>query len=67
MTFNFAILLYIKLLQVTIFGESAGGMSVSHHFLSKKSQALFQRAIAQSGVSTSAFMHLDKNPIFYAR
>jgi para-nitrobenzyl esterase len=34
---------------VTIFGESAGGMSVHTHLASPKSQGLFQRAIAESG------------------
>ena len=35
--------------QVTIFGESAGGWSVSYHLTSRKSQGLFQAAIIQSG------------------
>ena len=35
--------------KVTIFGESAGGWSVSHHLASKKSKGLFQAAIVQSG------------------
>ncbi|EDO47082.1 predicted protein, partial [Nematostella vectensis] len=34
---------------VTIFGESAGGMSVSLHLLSPLSKGLFHRVIAQSG------------------
>nr|XP_034992047.1 acetylcholinesterase isoform X1 [Zootoca vivipara] len=34
---------------VTIFGESAGGASVSMHLLSAQSRPLFQRAILQSG------------------
>ncbi|KAM0544373.1 hypothetical protein ACHAPJ_011832 [Fusarium lateritium] len=38
--------------QVTIYGESAGGMSVSHQ-LSAKTPATFHRAIAMSGQSTS--------------
>ncbi|XP_042133464.1 pyrethroid hydrolase Ces2e-like [Peromyscus maniculatus bairdii] len=37
--------------QVTIFGESAGGTSVSFHVLSPMSQGLFHRAIMQSGVA----------------
>ncbi|XP_078597482.1 uncharacterized protein LOC144873739 [Branchiostoma floridae x Branchiostoma japonicum] len=37
--------------RVTIFGESAGGESVSCHLLSPLSKGLFQRAISQSGVS----------------
>lgn len=34
---------------VTIFGESAGGMSVSTHLISPLSAGLFQKAIVQSG------------------
>ncbi|XP_037885698.1 venom carboxylesterase-6 [Glossina fuscipes] len=34
---------------VTIFGESAGGASVTYHMLSSKSQGLFHKGIAQSG------------------
>lgn len=37
---------------VTIFGESAGGSSVSYHLYSPMSKGLFKRAIAQSGVAT---------------
>ncbi|CAH0700840.1 unnamed protein product [Spodoptera exigua] len=40
---------------VTIFGESAGGASVSYHLLSPMSKGLFKRAIAQSGSSLTAF------------
>ncbi|XP_075991798.1 juvenile hormone esterase-like [Anticarsia gemmatalis] len=36
---------------VTIFGESAGGASVSYHLLSSASRGLFHRAIIQSGSS----------------
>ncbi|XP_068941906.1 cocaine esterase-like isoform X4 [Petaurus breviceps papuanus] len=36
---------------VTIFGESAGGMSVSSHVLSPMSKGLFHRAIMESGVA----------------
>ncbi|XP_076685710.1 cholinesterase-like isoform X2 [Andrena cerasifolii] len=35
--------------RVTIFGESAGSVSVTYHLLSAKSKGLFQQAIAQSG------------------
>ncbi|XP_035694709.1 uncharacterized protein LOC118428684 [Branchiostoma floridae] len=35
--------------RVTIFGESAGGISISYHLLSPLSNGLFQRAISQSG------------------
>lgn len=34
---------------VTIFGESAGGMSVCGHLTSPRSQGLYQRAIVESG------------------
>ena len=34
---------------VTIFGESAGGISVCHHLVSPQSAGLFQRAIIESG------------------
>ncbi|CAD7689020.1 unnamed protein product [Nyctereutes procyonoides] len=37
--------------RVTIFGESAGGISVSSHVVSPMSQGLFHRAIMQSGVA----------------
>ena len=39
--------------RVTIFGESAGGMSVSLHLISPLSKGLFHRAIMQSGASSS--------------
>ncbi|XP_026753865.1 juvenile hormone esterase-like isoform X1 [Galleria mellonella] len=34
---------------ITIFGESAGGASVTYHLISPMSKGLFKRAIAQSG------------------
>lgn len=34
---------------ITIFGESAGGASVSYHLISPMSKGLFKRAITQSG------------------
>ncbi|KAH9641184.1 hypothetical protein HF086_004571, partial [Spodoptera exigua] len=37
---------------ITIFGESAGGASVSYHLVSPMTKGLFQRAICQSGVAT---------------
>lgn len=38
---------------ITIFGESAGGASVSFHLVSPMSKGLFKRAISQSGTITS--------------
>jgi len=35
--------------RVTLFGESAGGISTCHHLVSPKSKGLFQRAIIESG------------------
>ncbi|XP_041479634.1 cholinesterase 1-like [Lytechinus variegatus] len=43
--------------RVTIFGESAGGMSVSFHVLSPMSKGLFSGAIFQSGVLTSQWSY----------
>ncbi|XP_023933659.1 liver carboxylesterase isoform X3 [Lingula anatina] len=37
--------------QVTIFGQGAGGASVSFHVLSPRSKTLFHRSISQSGVA----------------
>ena len=42
---------------MTIFGESAGGMSVSLLLLSPLTNGLFQRAIAQSGSAASPFCY----------
>lgn len=40
---------------VTIFGESAGGASVSYHVLSPMSKGLFHKAIIQSGSSLASW------------
>jgi len=37
---------------ITLFGQSAGSISVCHHLLSPLSQGLFQKAIVQSGSCT---------------
>ena len=42
--------------KVTIFGEGAGGMSVSLHLISPLSKGLFHRAIMQSGSATSPLL-----------
>merc|ERR1712142_94534 len=49
----------------TIFGESAGGMSVMNHYLSPMSRGLFSAAIAMSGSPLSPFVGIDKHPRYY--
>ena len=44
---------------VTIFGESAGGLSVCAHLISPESEGLFHRAISQSGLCDSALDDLS--------
>ncbi|XP_059092886.1 juvenile hormone esterase-like isoform X2 [Tigriopus californicus] len=47
--------------QVTIFGESAGSMSVMYHMATPGSDGLFSAAIAQSGsITGAAFLNFDK-------
>lgn len=46
--------------KITIFGESAGGASVSFLLNSPMCKGLFQRAILQSGVSTSNYATIYK-------
>jgi para-nitrobenzyl esterase len=45
---------------VTIFGESAGAISVSILVVAPPAKGLFHRAIAQSGVSMAAFRQTDE-------
>ena len=45
--------------RVTLFGESAGGMSVSYHLVSEASEGLFSAAIVQSGPVHRAGLNLD--------
>jgi len=52
--------------KVTIFGESAGGMSVFNLILSPAAKGLFSAAISQSGSPLSPFVGLDKHPRHYA-
>ncbi|KAJ8729662.1 hypothetical protein PYW08_001243 [Mythimna loreyi] len=47
---------------VTLFGESAGGASVSYHLLSPMSKGLFHKAIIQSGSSIGSWAR-QRNPI----
>lgn len=46
--------------RVTIFGESAGGISVATHLSSPESQGLFSSAIIQSGVLDLELFYLDR-------
>ena len=48
--------------KITIFGESAGGESVSWHTLSSKSSALFQRAIVESGAALFDLIPVQETP-----
>lgn len=47
--------------QVTIFGESAGGLSVGMHLLSPMSSGLFNKAIIQSGAPLTYSWGIFKN------
>ncbi|OCT67110.1 hypothetical protein XELAEV_18038392mg [Xenopus laevis] len=49
---------------ITIFGESAGGASVSLQTLSPYNKGLIKRAISQSGVGMSPWA-LQSNPLFW--
>ncbi|PIG82256.1 hypothetical protein AARAC_000007 [Aspergillus arachidicola] len=57
--------------RVTISGESSGGISVGHHFLSfgGRDDGLFSGGIAQSGgpLTPSALISLDQQDVFYER
>lgn len=46
--------------KITVFGESAGGMSIHLHLLSSY-EKLFDQAIIQSGPATSPFTIVDRN------
>uniref|UniRef100_A0A8C6WX02 Carboxylesterase type B domain-containing protein n=2 Tax=Neogobius melanostomus TaxID=47308 RepID=A0A8C6WX02_9GOBI len=48
---------------VTIYGESAGGWSVSYQHLSPLSNGLFHRGIAQSGTAALELMQRDPLPV----
>ena len=51
--------------RVTIFGESAGGMSVMNLVLSPAAKGLFSAAMAMSGSPFSPFVGADKHPKHY--
>ncbi|KFO31953.1 bile salt-activated lipase [Fukomys damarensis] len=51
---------------ITIFGESAGGASVSLQTLSPYNKGLIRRAISQSGVALSPWA-IQRNPLFWAQ
>lgn len=48
---------------ITIFGESAGGFSVSLLSLIPQNQGLFHRVIAQSGTALSPLAFGDSRPV----
>ncbi|XP_078519004.1 carboxylesterase 5A-like [Lissotriton helveticus] len=50
---------------VTIFGESAGGISTSAHLLSPLSKGLFHRAISQSGVLVYPGLVIDQKDVVH--
>uniref|UniRef100_A0A336MR08 carboxylesterase n=1 Tax=Culicoides sonorensis TaxID=179676 RepID=A0A336MR08_CULSO len=51
---------------ITLFGESAGGVSVHFHFLSEESRKYFHKAICQSGIALNDWA-LQEGPIEKAR
>ncbi|NWW81862.1 CEL lipase, partial [Climacteris rufus] len=51
---------------ITIFGESAGGASVSLQTLSPKNKGLFKRAISQSGVGICSWA-IQRDPLVWAK
>ncbi|XP_041339901.1 bile salt-activated lipase-like [Pyrgilauda ruficollis] len=51
---------------ITIFGESAGGASVSLQTLSPKNKGLFKRAISQSGVGVCGWA-IQRDPLVWAK
>ncbi|XP_066267429.1 pyrethroid hydrolase Ces2e-like [Branchiostoma lanceolatum] len=49
--------------KVTLFGESAGGVSISYHYLSPMSKGLFHRGICQSGIWQTMPFQTDPLPV----
>ena len=53
---------------ITLFGESAGGISIGYHIISKHSQKYFKRAIMQSGSPlTMMIVGIDSGPLNVAK
>lgn len=52
---------------ITIFGASAGGVSVQMHMMSPASRGLFNRAICMSGLATAPFNEPTKDPLSLAK
>ena len=51
---------------MTIFGQSAGGMSVSEHLISPMTAGLFDQAISHSGPIINAFsLHVSESRLDY--
>ncbi len=50
---------------ITLFGESAGAMSVSYHLVSASSNGLFSAAIVQSGPIHRSGLNVDLNRLVY--
>ncbi|XP_060525638.1 juvenile hormone esterase-like [Cylas formicarius] len=51
--------------KITIFGESAGGISVGAHILNRKSTGLFRAAICQSGCSLETVLQVNARQNVY--
>ncbi len=52
---------------VTLMGESAGGMSALLHLVSPPSGGLFRKVVALSASASTPFMHSDRSPAEYGR
>ena len=52
--------------RVTLFGNSAGSMSINYHLVSPHSRGLFSKAILQSGTVLSPYLNMGRNPGHYA-
>merc|ERR550539_872103 len=52
--------------RVTIFGNSAGSMSVNFQLVSPHSKGLFSRAIMQSGTVLSPYLNMARQPGYYS-